>query len=176
MHADCRRLGGSHASGHIVACGPAGVLEEFSLSEVLNNALLLAVLLAGTALGWLVARATVRARVERAVAHSKARMVFNYQREVQRLRQNNIDQENQVKSLSERLERREQVMRGTQAAEMAALREELRLAKEEIARLQASGAAIASPPVSAALRPSVFQDLHADPQAQTQIQSPRRSA
>jgi hypothetical protein len=156
------------------ACGPARVLEVFSLSDILSNALLLVVLLAGTGLGWVVARGTVRARIERAVAHSKARTVFNYQREIQRLRQANIDQENQVKSLTERLERREQVMRGTQAAEMAALREDLRLAKDEIARLQASGSAIASPPVSAALRPSEFQDFMADPQAK--VQPPRRSA
>jgi hypothetical protein len=156
------------------ARGPARVLEEYSLSDILSNALLLVVLLAGTGLGWVVARGTVRARIERAVAHSKARTVFNYQREIQRLRQANIDQENQVKGLTERLERREQVMRGTQAAEMATLREDLRLAKEEIARLQASGAAIASPPVSAALRPSEFQDLVADPQAKAR--PPRRSA
>ena len=142
--------------------------------EILNNALLLGVLLAGTALGWVVARSTVRSRIERAVAHSKARMVFNYQREIQRLRQANIDQENQVKSLNERIERREQVLRSTQAAEMASLREELRLAKDEIARLQAGGAAIASPPVSAALRPSEFQDFVADPQRK--VQPPRRSA
>lgn len=144
------------------------------MPEILNNVLLLLVLLAGTGLGWVVARSTVRARIERAVAHSKARTVFNYQREIQRLRQANIDQENQVKSLNERLERREQVLRGTQAAEMAALREDLRLAKEEIARLQAGGAAIASPPASAALRPSVFQDFVADPQAKVQAQ--RRSS
>jgi hypothetical protein len=156
------------------ARGPARVLEEYSLSDILSNALLLVVLLAGTGLGWVVARGTVRARIERAVAHSKARTVFNYQREIQRLRQANIDQENQVKGLTERLERREQVMRGTQAAEMATLREDLRLAKEEIARLQASGAAIASPPVSAALRPSEFQDLVANPQAKAR--PPRRSA
>jgi hypothetical protein len=156
------------------ARGPARVLEEYSLSDILSNALLLVVLLAGTGLGWVVARGTVRARIERAVAHSKARTVFNYQREIQRLRQANIDQENQVKSLTERLERREQVMRGTQAAEMATLREDLRLAKDEIARLQAGGTAIASPPVSAALRPSEFQDFMADPQAKAR--PPRRSA
>jgi hypothetical protein len=144
------------------------------LPEILNNALLLLVLLAGTGLGWAVARSTVRSRIERAVAHSKARTVFNYQREIQRLRQANIDQENEVKGLSERLERREQVLRGTHAAEMGALREELRLAKDEIARLLASGSAIASPPVSAALRPSVFQDFVADPQSKAQ--PPRRSA
>lgn len=144
------------------------------MPEILNNALLLLALLAGTGLGWVVARSTVRARIERAVAHSKARTVFNYQREIQRLRQTNIDQENHVKGLNERLERREQVLRGTQAAEMAALREELRLAKEEIARLLAGGAAIDSPPASAALRPSVFQDFVADPQAKVQAQ--RRSS
>jgi len=144
------------------------------LPEILNNVLLLLVLLAGTALGWVVARSTVRAHIERAVAHSKARTVFNYQREIQRLRQASIDQENQVKSLNERLERREQVLRGTHAAEMAALREELRLAQEEIARLQASGTAIASAPASAALRPSVFQDFVADPHAKVKAQ--RRSA
>lgn len=144
------------------------------MPEILNNVLLLLVLLAGTGLGWVVARSTVRAHIDRAVAHSKARTVFNYQREIQRLRQASIDQENQVKSLNERLERREQVLRGTQAAEMAALREELRLAQEEIARLRASGTAIASPPASAALRPSVFQDFVADPQAKVQAQ--RRSS
>lgn len=142
--------------------------------EIFNNTLLLVVLLAGTGLGWVVARSTVRSRIERAVAHSKARTVFNYQREIQRLRQANIDQENQVKSLNERIERREQVLRATHAAEMATLREDLRLAKDEIARLQAGGAAIASPPASAALRPSVFQDFVADPQSKAQ--SPRRSA
>ena len=145
------------------------------MPEILNNVLLLVVLLAGTGLGWVVARSTVRAHIERAVAHSKARTVFNYQREIQRLRQANIDQENQVKSVNERLERREQVLRGTHAAEMAALREELRLAKEEIARLQANGAAIASPPASAALRPSVFQDFVADPQAKMQATQRRTS-
>lgn len=144
------------------------------MPEILTNALLLVVLLAGTGLGWVAARSTVRSRIERAVAHSKARTVFNYQREIQRLRQSNIDQENQIKSLNERIERREQVLRGTQAAEMAELREELRLAKDEIARLQAGGAVIASPPASAALRPSVFQDLVADPQRKAQ--PPRRSA
>jgi hypothetical protein len=144
------------------------------LPEILNNVLLLLVLLAGTGLGWVVARSTVRAHIERAVAHSKARTVFNYQREIQRLRQANIDQENQVKGLNERLERREQVLRGTHAAEMASLREELRLAKEEIARLQALGTTIASPPASAALRPSVFQDFVADPQAKVHAQ--RRSS
>lgn len=144
------------------------------MPEILSNALLLVVLLAGTGLGWVVARSTVRSRIERAVAHSKARTVFNYQREIQRLRQDNIDLENQIKSLNERIERREQVLRGMQAAELATLREDLRLAKEEIARLQAGGAAIASPPASAALRPSVFQDFVADPQNKSQ--APRRTA
>jgi hypothetical protein len=56
------------------------------------------------------------------------------------------------------------------------LREELRVAKEEIVRLQAGATPIASPPTSSALRPSVFQDFVADPQGKVLIQSPRRTA
>lgn len=139
------------------------------MSEFFTNAILLLGLgAAAMVAGWFAARAQLQGRIERAVTQSKARTDAQYQRQFQRLRESHTDLENHAKDLTERLERRENMMRGMQVADVGALREELRQAKEEIGRLRAGGAAIMVPPVTAALRPSTFQDFVAEPQAQPQ--------
>ena len=145
------------------------------MSDIFTNAILLLGLAAIAAtLGWIGARAQLQGRIERAVTQSKVRSDTQYQRQFQRLRDGHADMQNHVKDLTERLERRENMMRGMQVADVGALREELRVAKEEIGRLRAGGAAILVSPVSTPLRPSAFQDFVADPQSAAAAQ--RRQA
>jgi hypothetical protein len=140
-----------------------------NLSEFFTNAILLLGLGVGAMVaGWFAARTQLQGRIERAVVQCKARLDAQYQRQFQRLRESHTDLENHAKDLTERLERRENMMRGMQVADVGALREELRQAKEEIGRLRAGGAAIMVPPATTAMRPSTFQDFVAEPQAKPQ--------
>lgn len=140
-----------------------------------HGAVLLGVAALAMALGWFAASLRAHGRAKQAVAQCKARVEAHYARQLQRLRDSNIDLENHVRDLADRLERREIMMRDTQVADVAALNMELRQAREEINRLRAGGAAISRPPVSTPLRPSAFQDFLAEPQtpaAKTTVAQP----
>jgi uncharacterized protein YlxW (UPF0749 family) len=141
------------------------------LADILTNAILwLGLGFCTMVLGWIGARAQLQGRIDRAVAQCKTRMEAQQQRQVQRLRESHADLENQVKDVTERLERRENMMRGMEVADVRALREELRQAKEEIGHLRASGAAVVVSQLATPLRPSSFQDFVADPQVPAQAQ------
>lgn len=154
----------------------AQIQQESGLLEIVTNHMMaVGAGVAGVAIGWGVAMVVLRSQTARALAHHKARNVFQYQREIQRLRQSNIDLENQVKSVSERLERREQVLRGSPSTEVSELREELRQARQELNQVRGGATSLAggTSPVSTPLRPSAFQDFVAEPQG---MPLPRRSA